>query len=80
MPAALSRRHSLGPDPACWGAMGWGWGGAGGECCYGLGGRSRFEGWGAVVGLATWRVRIRMGEEAGARRREKGVGDNVQFV
>lgn len=56
MPAALSRRHSLGPDPACWGAMGWGMGGAGGECCFGLGGKSRFEGWGAVVGLATWRV------------------------
>ena len=30
--------------------------------------------------MATWPVRIGMGAEVGARRREKGVRDNVLFV
>lgn len=67
--------------PSSLGAKGWGRGGAGGECWFGLvGGRGLRTGVRWCGGLATWPVRIGMGAEVGARRREKGVRDNVLFV
>lgn len=78
---ALSKRHSLRPDPALGGPRG---GGEGPEVSVGL---SRVEGRGSRTGVrlcggsATWLMRIGMGAEVGApRREEEGVGDNVLFV
>lgn len=58
--------------PGSLGAKTWGRGRAGGECWFRLGGRSRFENWGAAVRWCGYLAdKDRDGTEVGAQRRER---------